>query len=61
MQPFSPFMIVILLGIGLILGVVAVLHQPGAPLVAQSANSTTAQVLEPLKVTDPTTLKLFNN
>lgn len=52
--------IVIMLALGLGLGVFAVLHQPGAPLTFGGAN-TTAQALEPMKLNDPSSLKLFNN
>ena len=59
-QPFGPIAICLFIGLGLALGVFAFLHQPGAPLVI-GAGSNTAQVLEPLKVNDPASLKLFNN
>lgn len=58
-QPFSPFLIVALLGLGLALAVVAVVRQPGGPLTFNGRN--TAQVLEPMKLNDTANLKLYNN
>lgn len=58
-QPFHPFLIVALFTLGIGLAVVAVLRQPGAPLLPTGSN--TAQVLEPMKLNDTANLKLYNN
>lgn len=60
MQPFSPFLIVIVIGVGLALGVLAFVRQPGPPL-AVGVGSNTADALQPLKLEDASKLKLYQN
>jgi hypothetical protein len=60
-QPFSPILIVLLLGVGLALGVFAFVHQPGPSFALMGRGNNTAQVLEPMKLNDTANLKLFNN
>jgi hypothetical protein len=63
MQPFSPLLIVVATAVGLALGVFAVVHQPGSPVLSASGpgGSNTADALTPLKLNDAPNLKLFNN